>query len=155
MNTSGRTTLSFLDLALMLLSAFAYTHFMTIADADTSAKTALEKPANSKIYDYDMVRFFADSNAMLTPFARAEISRISEEQSNRKLTISVAPVRDDDDGDRLWQWEKVAARTAAIADAFQKAGQDSAMITLKTPEKFVTETDEKGVISLIFAPADS
>jgi uncharacterized GH25 family protein len=150
---AGRTTLSFLDLALMLLSAFAYAHFVNIADPETRAKLAEEAAKAPEIlgaYDYEAGAFFEDSNAMLTEFARGEISEIVALQQNQLLTIYVPPVAESREGQRLRQWEKVAARSAAIADAFEKAGQDGEMILLKMPDKLVSKAKEKQDIRLVF-----
>lgn len=150
---AGRTTLSFLDLALMLLSAFAYTHFVSIADSQTQKKMAgaIAPPVtNLGIYTYKMSDFFGDSNAMLTNFARTEISEILTVQQKQTLIISVAAAPEGQNGSRLRQWEIVSARSAAIAEAFEKAGQDGQMIVLKVPDKMVSKPSEKQMILLTF-----
>ncbi len=154
---AGRTTLSFLDLALMLLSAFAYTHFVSIADSQTQKKMApavASPAADLGTYSYRMSDFFGDSNAMLTDFARTEISEILTVQQKQMLIISVAAGPDQDRDSRLRQWEKVSARSAAIADAFEKAGQDGKMIVLKVPEKMVSKSTSKPTVLLTFREAD-
>lgn len=151
---AGRTTLSFLDLALMLLSAFAYAHFVNIADREKSTElpTEMAKPlAILGAYDYEIESFFGDSNALLTDFARDEIAKILSAQQEQLLTIYVPVVSGNDSGQRLRQWEKVAARSATIADAFEKAGQDGEMIVLKMPDKLVSQASEKNNIKLIFS----
>ncbi|MEH6789201.1 hypothetical protein [Parasphingorhabdus sp.] len=152
MNAS-RTTLSFLDLALMLLSAFAYTHFVSLADSDTQRKMAgaiQAPPADLGSYTYRTSDFFADSNAMLTDFARQEIAEILTVQQGQTLTISVAAAREGRNGSRLSQWETVSARSAAIADAFEKAGQDGKMIVLKVPQTLVSAPSVQPNVLLTF-----
>lgn len=154
---AGRTTLSFLDLALMLLSAFAYTHFVNIADADTQrkmAKASAPPAATLGSYNYTATDFFDDSNAMLTDFARKEIAEILTVQQKQLLIIDVAAAPEEENGSRLRQWEAVSARTAAIADAFESAGQDGKMIVLKVPDKLVSKPSAKQTIKLTFMSAD-
>ncbi|MEP2988229.1 MAG: hypothetical protein ABJN65_08250 [Parasphingorhabdus sp.] len=154
----SRTTLSFLDLALMLLSAFAYTHFVNISDAETKKKLAGEQAlAASTVgkYEYGIEDFFGGSNAMLTDFARKEIKEILTVQQKQKLIIYVPPVSGNSSGQRLRQWEKIAARSAAIADAFEKAGQDGYMIALKMPDRLVSKADENKDIRLTFMIAEA
>lgn len=152
---ASRTTLSFLDLALMLLSAFAYMHFVNIADAETRSKiVAVFDPALKPLgsYQYKAADFFGQSNAMLSEFALKEIAEILTVQQKQQLVIFVPPVSQSANGQRLRQWEKVAARSAAIADAFEKAGQDGKMITLKMPKKLVSQPNEGQNILLTFLP---
>ncbi|WP_108812576.1 hypothetical protein [Sphingorhabdus sp. Alg231-15] len=154
---ASRTTLSFLDLALMLLSAFAYAHFVNLADPETRQKLAeksLHVPEILGNYDYDTNAFFSDSSAVLTNFARQEIAEIMLVQESQLLTISVPVANESRDDLRLRQWEKVAARSAAIADAFEKAGQDGEMIILKMPDKLISQADRKKHISLTFLPSE-
>lgn len=155
---AGRTTLSFLDLALMLLSAFAYTHFVNIADAETRRELAgdhAKAVVPLGVYEYESTDLFGESNAMLTEFARKEIAEILTVQQKQLLTIYVPPVPENRDGQRLRQWERVAARSAAIADAFEDAGQDGKMIVLKMPENLISEAKKKQSIKLTFMPAKS
>ena len=150
---AGRTTLSFLDLALMLLSAFAYTHFVSIAGSETQKKMARGIASPARIlgsYTYEMSDFFGDSNAMLTGFARTEISQILTVQKKQTLIISVAAAPEGEDGSRLRQWEIISARSAAIADAFEKAVQDGKKIILKVPDKLVSKPSKKQMIVLSF-----
>ncbi len=150
---AGRTTLSFLDLALMLLSAFAYMHFVSMADSQTQKKLAGNSEAsvpNLGAYKYKMSDFFADSNAMLTDFAREEIAEILTVQQRQTLVISVAAAPEGENGSRLRQWEIISARSAAIADAFEKAGQDGNKIILDVPDKMVSRPGKKQLISLTF-----
>ena len=91
---------------------------------------------------------------MLTDFARTEISEILTVQQKQMLIISVAAGPDQDRDSRLRQWEKVSARSAAIADAFEKAGQDGKMIVLKVPEKMVSKSTSKPTVLLTFREAD-
>lgn len=152
---SGRTTLSFLDLALMLLSAFAYTHFVNIADAETQKKMAIAAmPAAKNLgsYSYEASEFFGGSNAMLTDFAKTEIAEILTVQQRQMLVISVAATPEGRDGSRLRQWETVSARSAAIADAFERAGQDGKMIVLEVPERLVSKPSKKQSVTLTFLP---
>ena len=154
----GRTTLSFLDLALMLLSAFAYTHFVNIADAETQKKLAGEQAlaaATQGKYEYRIEDFFGVSNAMLTDFARNEIAEILTVQQKQKLIIYVPPVSEKANGQRLRQWERIAARSAAIADAFEQAGQDGSMIALQMPDRLVSKAVEKKDIRLTFMTAEA
>lgn len=151
--TGARTTLSFLDLALMLLSAFAYTHFVNIADAETQRKMASASAppaATLGSYNYTASDFFGDSNAMLTDFAKTEIAEILTVQQQQMLIINVAAAPEERNGSRLRQWEAVSARSAAIADAFEKAGQDGKMIVLKVPDKLVSKPGEKQTVNLTF-----
>ncbi len=152
MNT-GRTTLSFLDLALMLLSAFAYTHFVNIADTETQRKLAAASASSDLVlgsYDYAEADFFGDSNAMLTDFAKTEIANILVDQPKQLLMIEVAAAPEIQNGSRLRQWETVSARSAAIADAFEKAGQNGMEIVLKVPDKLVSKPAEKQGVKLTF-----
>lgn len=155
---SGRTTLSFLDLALMLLSAFAYTHFVNIADAETQRKMAEASAPSAKTlgsYSYTAADFFDDSNAMLTDFAKTEIAEIMTVQQKQLLIIDVAAAPEAQSGSRLRQWETVSARTAAIADAFQTAGQNGKMIVLKVPDKLVSKPAKKQTVNLTFMPPET
>jgi len=157
MNT-GRTTLSFLDLALMLLSAFAYTHFVNIADGETQEKMAeagIRAPATLGSYSFTASDFFGDSNAMLTDFAKAEITEILTVQQKQLLVIDVAAAPEIQNGSRLRQWEIVSARTAAIADAFESAGQNGEMIVLKVPQKLISKPRKKQTINLTFLPPET
>ncbi len=154
---AGRTTLSFLDLALMLLSAFAYTHFVNIADAETQRKmTQASAPSATTLgsYSYLASDLFDDSNAMLTDFAKTEIAEILTVQQEQLLIIDVAAATEVQNGSRLRQWETVSARAAAIADAFETAGQDGKMIVLKVPEKLVSEPSAKQTVKLTFLPPE-
>lgn len=154
---SGRTTLSFLDLALMLLSAFAYTHFVNIADEETRKKLDalnVQVVAPLGLYEYKSADLFGSSNAMLSDFARKEIADILTVQQKQLLTIYVPPIVEKRGEQRLRQWEKVAARSAAIADAFERAGQDGKMIILKMPDKLISETGQKQAISFTFLPVE-
>lgn len=154
----GRTTLSFLDLALMLLSAFAYTHFVNIADAETQKKLAGEQALAEAIqgkYEYGIKDFFGESNAMLTDFARKEIAEILTVQQKQKLIIHVPPVSEKTSRQRLRQWEKIAARSAAIADAFEQAGQDGSAIALQMPDRLVSKALEKEEIQLTFMAVEA
>tara|TARA_R110000824_G_scaffold3323_9_gene15755 strand:- start:400 stop:861 length:462 start_codon:yes stop_codon:yes gene_type:complete len=151
--TAGRTTLSFLDLALMLLSAFAYMHFVSIADSRSQKKMAgaIKSPGpDLGTYTYKTSDFFEDGNAMLTDFARAEISQILTVQQKQTLLVSVAAAPEGEIGSRLRQWEMISARSAAIADAFEKAGQDGKMIVLKVPGRMVSIPGKEQKISLVF-----
>ncbi len=155
---AGRTTLSFLDLALMLLSAFAYTHFVNIADAETQrkmAKASASAAATLGSYNYTASDFFDDSNAMLTEFAKTEIAEILTVQQEQLLIIDVAAAPEVQNGSRLRQWETVSARSAAIADAFERAGQDGKMIVLKVPDKLVSKPSEKQTVKLTFLLPDT
>src|SRR5690606_40322657 len=60
--------------------------------------------------------FFNDNSAMLTEHAREEIAGIPNIREKQLLTIYVPAVDQIPGGQRLRQWEKVAARSAAIAD---------------------------------------
>lgn len=142
----------------MLLSAFAYAHFVNLADPDTKDKMAAEAAKASAIlgvYDYKTEDFFGGSNAVLTNYARQEIAEILTLQPDRLLSISVPTVAVTQDGQRLRQWEKVAARSAAIADAFEKEGQDGEMIVLQMPDKLVSKADDKRKITLTFLAPDN
>ncbi len=142
----------------MLLSAFAYAHFVNIADPETRTKMTEKVAEVTEIlgaYDYDVDAFFDDSNAMLTKFARKEITEILTVQQKQLLTIYVPAVSEEQSGERLRQWEKVAARSAAIADAFERAGQDGKMIILKMPDKLVSKANEKQSIRLTFSPLET
>ena len=155
---AGRTTLSFLDLALMLLSAFAYTHFVNIADAETQRKMArasVPPAATLGSYNYTASDFFGDSNAMLTDFAKTEIAEILTVQQKQLLVIDVAAAPEEPNGSRLRQWEAVSARTAAIADAFETAGQNGKMIVLKVPDKLASKPREKQTVKLTFLSPES
>ena len=155
---AGRTTLSFLDLALMLLSAFAYTHFVNIADAETQKKMAevgVRSPETLGSYSYTAADFFGDSNAMLTDFAKAEIAEILTVQQKQLLVIDVAAAPEVQNGSRLRQWETVSARTAAIADAFETAGQNGKMIVLKVPHKLISKPRKKQTVKLTFLPQET
>ncbi|QJB68008.1 hypothetical protein [Parasphingorhabdus halotolerans] len=155
---SSRTTLSFLDLALMLLSAFAYTHFVNIADSETRQKMAKAGGPVEEIlgsYDYAAPDFFGDSNAMLTDFAKKEIVEILTMQPKQMLIIEVAAAPEAQNGSRLRQWETVSARSAAIADAFEKVGQNGRMIVLKVPEKLVSKPGQKQSVKLTFLPLET
>ena len=150
---AGRTTLSFLDLALMLLSAFAYTHFVNIADAETQKKLSEASGPGAAMlgsYDYAAQDFFGDSNAMLTDFAKIEIQKILIDQPQQLLIIEVAAAPETQDGARLRQWETVSARSAAIADEFEKAGQNGMEIVLKVPDKLVSKPADKQGVKLTF-----
>ncbi|QTD55443.1 hypothetical protein [Parasphingorhabdus cellanae] len=150
---AGRTTLSFLDLALMLLSAFAYAHFVNLADPETRetlSQTAVIPSSALSTYNYASDRFFGASNAMLTDEARQEIAKIMSIEQNKELTISVPALPETAGGARLRQWEMVAARSAAIADAFEVAGQAGDMIVLKMPEKLVSGFEQSKEITLSF-----
>ena len=150
---AGRTTLSFLDLALMLLSAFAYTHFVNIADSETRKKMAGESTPTAPVlgsYNYTAPDFFGDSNAMLTDFAKREIAEMLAAQQHQLLVIDVAAVPEGQNGSRLRQWETVAARSAAIADAFEKAGQNGKKIVLNVPDKLVSKPSKNQTVKLTF-----
>ena len=154
---AGRTTLSFLDLALMLLSSFAYTHFVNNADAETQKimiETSVLTPANLGSYNYTAAEFFGDSNAMLTDFAKTKIAEILALQQKQLLIIEVAAAPEIQNGSRLRQWETVSARSAAIADAFEKAGQNGKMIVLKVPDKLVSKPGMKQTVKLTFLPPE-
>ena len=154
----GRTTLSFLDLALMLLSAFAYTHFVNIAGSKTQGKVAVATAPPVETlgsYHYKAVEFFGDSNAMLTDFAKSEIARIYAIQQGQLLVINVAAAPEEQNGSRLRQWEAVSARSAAIADAFEKAGQDGKMIVLKVPDKLISKPGKRQSVHLTFLAPES
>ncbi len=154
---AGRSTLSFLDLALMLLSAFAYAHFVNLADPETRKAMTEQAVAKSPVlgsYSFKTTEFFGRSNAMLTEFARNEIPEILMNQQNQKLTIYVPVMPEAETGERLRQWEKVAARSAAIADAFERAGQDGKMIALKMPDKLVSDIKKSKDIRLVFVAPD-
>jgi hypothetical protein len=155
---AGRTTLSFLDLALMLLSAFAYTHFVNIADTETQKKMAKAGVSVTEVlgsYDYTAPDFFGDSNAMLTDFAKKEIAEILMAQPKQMLIIEVAAASEGQDGSRLRQWETVSARSAAIADAFETAGQNGRMISLKVPDKLISKPGQKQTVKLTFLPLET
>lgn len=156
--SGSRTTLSFLDLALMLLSAFAYTHFVNIADAETKAKLAGERALEASTlgkYSYSIADFFGESNAMLTDHAKKEIKEILTVQQNQKLVISVPPITENSNGQRLRQWEKTAARSAAIAHAFEQAGQDGSLIEMDLPDRLVSKTGDEHDIRLTFRIAEA
>lgn len=141
----------------MLLSAFAYAHFVNLADAETREKPSAEAVVASPVlgsYNYKATDFFGLSNAMLTEFARSEIAEIAKVQRDQQLTISVPAVAEAENGERLRQWEKVAARSAAIADAFESAGQNGNLIVLDMPEKLVSAVKQSDEIKLTFAAPD-
>lgn len=141
----------------MLLSAFAYAHFVNIADREKDRdlpKETVKSPVILGEYDYEIVAFFGKSNALLTNFAREEIAKISADQQEQLLTIYVPVVSGNDGGQRLRQWEKVAARSATIADAFEKAGQDGEMIVLKMPDKLISRTRAKNNIKFTFSSTE-
>lgn len=151
----GRTTLSFLDLALMLLSAFAYAHFANLANHGTPEKMTVVHDKPPEIlgsYRYPVSEFFDDSNAMLTDFAKSEIAEILTVQQRQLLIVEVVAAPEGRNGSRLRQWESVSARTAAVADAFETAGQDGKMIVLKVPEKLVSRPREQQTVNLTFLP---
>jgi len=139
----------------MLLSAFAYAHFMNIADPESSKKLPNEDakaPVILAAFEYKVTDFFGDSSAMLTNYARNEIAKIPNVRKNQILTIYVPAIMQAQSGQRLRQWEKVAARSAAIADAFEKVGQDGERIVLKMPENLLSKTGEQQNIMLTFQP---
>lgn len=142
----------------MLLSVFAYAHFVNIAGPDARKKLAEQSAPAPRIhaaFEYKVTDFFEDNSAMLTDYARAEIARIPNIREKQLLTIYVPVVAQMPGGQRLRQWEKVAARSAAIADAFERAGQDGEMISLKIPEKLVSKAGGKPNIMLTFLPPKS
>lgn len=155
---AGRTTLSFLDLSLMLLSVFAYAHFVNIADPEARKKLVEETAKSPTIlgaYEYKITDFFDDSSAMLSDYAHAEIAKIPNVHKAQVLIIYVPPVSRMSEGKRLRQWETVAARSAAIADAFERAGQDGDRIILKMPDRLLSGTHKKRNIMMTFMPAES
>ena len=155
---AGRTTLSFLDLSLMLLSVFAYAHFVNLADPEVRKKLAAETvkvPTVLGNYEYKVTDFFDDSSAMLSQYAHAEIVKIPNVGKKQALTIYVPPVAQIPGGHRLLQWETVAARSAAIANAFERAGQDGEMIVMKMPDKLHSKASAKQNIVLTFMPPHS
>ena len=149
---ASRTTFSFLDLALMLLSAFAYSHFIGLAEEAIDGPTAENAKAklNMGHYEYDPAAFFGSSNVMLTDFARAEILEKLAQHAGNKLIISVPPEPADGNNNRLRQWEKVAARSAAIADAFVAGGMNGQMIEIEMPNRLSSESHDQDEISLVF-----
>lgn len=137
----------------MLLSAFAYTHFVNIADAETRRsldEANVQSAVTMGSYNYTMSEFFGDNNAMLTDFAKVKIAEILTVQQKQLLIIDVAAEAEEQKGSRLRQWEEVSARTAAIADAFETAGQNGKMIVLKVPDKLVSKPREKQTVRLTF-----
>ena len=149
---ASRTTLSFLDLALMLLSAFAYSHFLGLADAEKKAEMAAAEEAEriTGRYEYNAAAIFGGHNVMLTEFARQEFAEKQTAHRGELLVITVPPQSGDSTEHRLRQWEKVAARSAAIADAFAAAGKDGRMIEVEMPVRMLSDTEENENISLVF-----
>ena len=72
------------------------------------------------------------------------------DQPQQLLIIEVAAASEIQDGARLRQWETVSARSAAIADAFEKAGQNGMEIVLKVPDKLMSKPADKQGVKLTF-----
>ena len=118
--------------------------------ASTAGAAAAEAGRTTGVYEYDAAALFGLSNVMLTEFAQREIQDKQAAHQGDLLRISVPPQSGDNAENRLRQWEKVAARSAVIADSFVAAGKDGRMIEAEMPERMLSNAETDGNISLVF-----
>lgn len=132
MTPAQRTTLSFLDLALIMTGVMAM--IASVGDRHPAAAAALassfgtQPAATVRRVSLPVARLFEPQEARLTPHGIATIAALGDTSGSSEIAIAV-PVMTETGASRLDRWELAAARTAAIMRVLADRGiADSAMV---------------------------
>jgi hypothetical protein len=132
MTPAQRTTVSFLDLALIMTGVMAM--IASVGDRHPAVAEALSEsfgksaaaPAEQVVLP--LVRLFEPHEARLTPDGVAAIAALGKKSGSAEIGIMV-PVVAEKGASRLDRWELAAARTAAIMRVLADQGiADNAML---------------------------
>lgn len=132
MTPAQRTTLSFLDLALIMTGVMAL--IASVGDSHPAVAEALvdsfgrsDAPSVQRT-SVPVARLFEPQEARLTRAGAAKIAALGQKAASAEIGIMV-PVVTEKGASRLDRWELAAARTAAIMRVLADQGvADSAMI---------------------------
>ncbi len=128
-----RWSVSFADLALLLLGFFVLLHAGNAREVAAGARAAFsDKPAPSALLEARAAALFEPSEARLTFAARARAREIGRRAAAAGRSLEVIGEGRDPAARRFDSWELAAARTAALARAIGEGGlaEDKIQITL-------------------------
>lgn len=132
MTPAQRTTLSFLDLALIMTGVMAM--IASVGDRHPAVAEAMAdsfgrgKTVSVQTTMLPVAKLFEPQEARLTDQGRADIAALGGKARDAEFSIAV-PVEAETGASRLDRWELAAARTAAIMRVLGDAGiADNAMV---------------------------
>lgn len=132
MTPAQRTTVSFLDLALIMTGVMAM--IASVGDRHPAVAEAIadgfsqQTPAAVERVALPLARLFEPQEARLTEQGHAAIAALGAKAASAEFGIAV-PVVAESGASRLDRWELAAARTAAIMRVLADQGvADSAMV---------------------------
>lgn len=132
MTPAQRTTVSFLDLALIMTGVMAL--IASVGDRHPAVAEALadsfgtQEQATTQRIDLPLAQLFEPHEARLTPQGTARLAALGQKADLAEIGIKV-PVVAAGGASRLDRWELAAARTAAIMRVLSDQGiADNAML---------------------------
>lgn len=158
MTPAQRTTLSFLDLALIMTGVMAM--IASVGDRHPAVAEALsesfgqDKGARAQLVRLKLAGLFEPQEARLTASGRQAIAALGGKNRQAEFAIAV-PVMENRGVSRLDRWELAAARTAAIMRVLADKGvADSAMLPdLARPDSGRKAAD--GTVHITIRAADA
>lgn len=158
MTPAQRTTLSFLDLALIMTGVMAMIASVgdrhpAVADAFSESFGA-DKAARARQVELKLAGLFEPQEARLTASGRQAVAALGGKNRQAEFAIAV-PVVAANDSSRLDRWELAAARTAAIMRVLAEQGvADSAMLPdLARPDSGQAQPGEPVRLTIRVRPA--
>ena len=118
-----RWTVSFADLALLLLSFFILLHAGSTREVAAGARAAFSsKPAAGPLLEERAASLFEPGEARLTSHAKAQLFAIARAAVASGRTLVIDSQGRDPAAQRFDGWELAAARAAALARALSEGG---------------------------------
>lgn len=116
MTAGQRSTLSFLDLALIMTGVMAM--LVSVGDGHEATAAAISEQFgvendSRKEHSFAVARFFEPRDARLTDYGKSALAQFAKLPATTRIQIAVPVLADESEG-RLNNWETAAARTAAI-----------------------------------------
>ena len=137
-----RWTVSFADLALLLLAFFLLLHAGSARDVAAAARGAFSStPAAGPLLDRPAASLFEPGEARLTLSARAQLRGIGRRAAASGGALVVESLGRDPDARRFDAWELAAARAAAVARALSDGGLKREDVRIVLPGG--SETDKQ------------
>lgn len=158
MTPAQRTTLSFLDLALIMTGVMAM--IASVGDRHPAVAEALsesfgqDRGARAQLVRLKLAGLFEPQEARLTASGRQAIAALGGKNRQAEFAIAV-PILENNGVSRLDRWELAAARTAAIMRVLADQGvADGAML----PDLAQSGSDRKaadGTVHITIRAADA
>ncbi|WP_165357571.1 flagellar motor protein MotB [Sphingosinicella sp. CPCC 101087] len=115
-----RWTVSFADLALLLLGSFVMLH--ALRPPAPPATAAAAAPASGATIEFDARELFEPGEARLNPTGRARLALVARSAAGGRVVLDSSGV--EPGGQRLDSFELAAARAAALGRALNAAERD-------------------------------